>query len=236
MDVYLASPNNQVQAAAAIDMPVLFSFACYSPWIDSYQQSFGKLLIDSGAYSEFTSGKKVCIDSYADWSCRWKEHAEAIAGVDDIAGDWRKSMRNYNAVPYTFPTIHDSDPPELLKDLVDMCTERKTWLGLGLTLPRQGKENFVRWVCDNVPKQIHIHGWACRAYTKVRRLDSVDSTNWWRDAFALRVKNELSHLTYAECLEIIVKRYKRWDRVIDNKKSFSTCEPDLFDGIEAVGG
>lgn len=232
MDVYLASPNNQVQAAAAIDMPVLFSFACYSPWLDGYQQSFGKLLIDSGAYSEFTSAKKVCVEAYADWACRWKQHAEAIAGVDDIAGDWRKSLRNYNAIAYTFPTIHDSDPPELLKDLVDMCIERKTWLGLGLTLPRQGKENFVRWVCDNVPEKIHIHGWACRAYTSVRRLDSVDSTNWWRDAFALKVKHELSHLTYAECLEIIVKRYKRWDRIVEDRKSSTNCEPSLFDGLE----
>lgn len=231
MDVYLASPNNQLQAATAVDMPVLFSFACYKPWLDKYQQSFAKILVDSGAYSEFNSGKKVCVEAYRDWSKRWLGHAEAIAGVDDIAGDYRQSLRNYAAIPYSFPTIHDSDPRELLKDLVDMCIERKTWLGLGLTPPREGKEDFVRWVCDNVPNQIHIHGWACRAYTRVRRLNSVDSTNWWRDAFTLRTKNELSHLTYAECLEIVVKRYKRWSRIIREKVE-TKQEPCLFDGVE----
>ncbi len=58
-----------------------------------------------------------------------------------------------------------------------------------------------------------------RAYTHCRRLDSVDSTNWWRDAMALRTMADLSHLTYGECLDIIVKRYQRWKRVIRDAES-----------------
>ena len=211
MNVYLASPNTQQQAEHAADMAVLFSFACYSPWLDKYQHSFRRLLIDSGAYSAFTTGKPVDIVAYGEWAARWVGHADAIAGLDDIAGDWRKSLANYEAMPLGFPTIHDTDPPELLKELVPLARERGNWLGIGLAPPREGKERFVRWVCDNVPEDIHIHGWALRRYTHVRRLDSVDSTNWWRDA--MQIRRDLPWLTYGEALELVIKRYKRETRV-----------------------
>jgi hypothetical protein len=83
---------------------------------------------------------------------------------------------------------------------------------LGLLPPRTGKEKWVRTVCDRIPDDLHVHGWALREYTHVRRLDSVDSTNWWRDAMAYR--KDYPWLTYGECLEIVVKRYQRWTRVI----------------------
>jgi hypothetical protein len=211
--VYLASPNTQQQAEHASDMPVLLSFACWAPWLDSYQHSFSRLLIDSGAYSEMTTGKKVDGAAYKDWCQRWEPHADAAAGLDDISGDWRRSLSNYEKFG-GFPTIHDTDPPELLKDLIPIARERGKWLGIGLKPPREGKEDFVRAVCDQIPDDIHVHGWALRRYTNVRRLDSVDSTNWWRDALDLRMLKDLQHLTYGECLEIIVKRYQRWERKI----------------------
>lgn len=212
MTVYLSSPCTQQQAEHVSEMPVLLSFATYRPWLDRYQPSFSRILIDSGAYSELNSGKKIDLAQYADWCAKWVPHADAIAGLDDISGDWRRSMSNYEQFPLGFPTIHDTDPPELLKDLVAIALERNGWLGLGLKPPRGNKEEFVRWVCDNVPPSIHLHGWALRAYSHVRRIDSFDSTNWFRDAMDLRVKPLTRHLTYGECLEIIVKRYKRESR------------------------
>jgi hypothetical protein len=210
--VYLASPSNQLQAEAVKDMPVLLSFALFTPFLDKYHHAFKKILIDSGAYSVLNTGKRVDLTEYAEWSLRWDGYADAVAGLDDISGDWRQSLRNYEAMPNGFPTIHDSDPPELLRDLVALAQERGSWIGIGLVPPREGKESFVRRVCDNIPEGIHIHGWALRAYTKVRRLDSVDSTNWWRDAF--KVRRDFPWLTFGESLEIIVKRYQRENRII----------------------
>jgi hypothetical protein len=219
MTVYLASPGNQQQAEHVKDMPVLLSFGLYDPFLDKFQHTFKRLLIDSGAYSVLNSGNTIDIAAYADWSLRWDGHADAVAGLDDIAGDWRQSLRNYEAMPNGFPTIHDSDPPELLKDLIPLARERGNWIGIGLVPPREGKERFVRWACDNIPDDMHIHGWALRAYTKVRRIDSVDSTNWWRDAF--KVRRDFPWLTYGESLEIIVKRYQRESRMIvdDSQKT-----------------
>lgn len=225
MKVYLASPNNQVQAHAASEMPVLLSFAIYSNWLDQYAPTFERILIDSGAYSEFNTGKKIDIDAYADWAPRWINHADAIAGLDDISGNWRQSMKNYERFPIGFPTFHESDPSELLDDLIAIAKERKQWLGIGLIPPRGGKEDWMRSTLERIPEEIHVHGWACRAYTHIRRINSVDSTNWWRDAFQLKINNETKHLTYAECLEIVIKRYKRWNRVVIEKKEE---EPMLF--------
>lgn len=224
MIVYLASPNTQQQAEHVCDMPVLLSFACYSDWLDRYQASFRRILIDSGAYSEMNSGKAVDGVAYREWSQRWSEHADAIAGIDDIRGDWRRSLENYEQFG-GFPTIHDTDPHELLDDLVAISRERGKWLGIGLLPPREGKERFVRDVCDRVPDDIHVHGWALRRYTHVRRLDSVDSTNWWRDAMKLRTLPDTCHLTYGECLDVVVKRYQRWTRTIAES---SEVQPSLF--------
>jgi len=210
--IYLASPNTQQQAEHVSDMPVLLSFACYSPWLDRYQASFSRLLIDSGAYSEMNSGKTINASEYAAWCERWLGHADAIAGLDDIRGDWKKSLANYEAFDGGFPTIHDTDPPELLDDLIAICVQRKQWLGVGLMPPRHGKESWIRDTLDRVPDSIHIHGWALRAYSHIRRLDSIDSTNWWRDGMDIAAK--LPWLTYGECLEIVVKRYKRETRKI----------------------
>ena len=228
MIVYLASPESRLQLETVKGMPVLLSFALVgknskSKIIDEYQPTFSRLLIDSGAFSEMNTRVKIDLKEYAQWSKRWQGAADAIAGLDDISGDWRRSLKNYECFSDGFPTIHDSDPPKLLPDLVQLCQLRKQWLGIGLKLPRHNKERFVRWVCDNIPETIHVHGWALRAYTHIRRLDSVDSTNWWRDA--MRLRRDLPWLTYGECLELIVKRYQRWKRVIRDKTSL----PTLFD-------
>jgi hypothetical protein len=194
-------------------MPVLLSYATHAPWLEKgYQQSFSRLLIDSGAFSEFNSGRVVDLGQYRDWAGRWLGTADAVAGLDDIRGDWRRSLKNYEAFPEGFPTFHETDPSELLDDLVAMAGERTNWLGLGLLPPREGKEKWVRSACDRVPDGVHVHGWALRRYTHVRRLDSVDSTNWFRDAMKIRTTAGFEHLTYGECLEIVVKRYQRWTR------------------------
>lgn len=226
MTVYLSSPGSQMHADYLRDMPALVSFAVYAPWVDSYVASFGRVLVDSGAYSELNGGTRIDGAAYRDWHARWADFGvDAIAGLDDIRGDWRKSLRNYERYG-GFPTVHDTDPPELLADLLPIAAARGNWLGIGLLPPRSGKERFVRWVCDNVPDALHVHGWALREYTHVARLDSTDSTNWFRDAW--QYKNALPFLTPAECVELVVKRYQRWRRVVRDPQQ----SPDLYAGCE----
>ncbi len=137
-------------------------------------------------------------------------------------------MANYERFLLGFPTFHETDPPELLDDLIPMARERGKWIGLGLLPPREGKERWMRDACERIPDDLHVHGWACREYGFIRRLDSIDSTNWWRDAMKLRTLPDLAHLTYGETLAIVVKRYQRWQR-----QTRERCDPrPLFDGMD----
>jgi hypothetical protein len=224
LTVYLSSPGSQMHAAYLEGWPVLLSFATYYPWVDDYLPSFGKLLIDSGAFSELNSGTKIDGAAYKDWYQKFLPHAEAVAGLDDIRGDWKKSLRNYERYG-GFPTFHETDPPELLDDLVPLARERGGWLGLGLLPPRDGKEAWVRAACKRVPPDLHVHGWACRAYLGVRRIDSADSTNWFRDAWMY--KQEMPFLTPAQALQIVLWRYRQKPRVIRDVSE----TPDLFTSV-----
>lgn len=232
MEVYLASPNNQLQAHAVHNMPVLLSYALCSDWIMDYQSSFKRILIDSGAFSEFSSGTKIEISKYMEWAQAWKSHADAIAGLDDISGDWRRSLSNYEKFSDGFPTFHESDPMEFLNDCISIAKERNQWLGIGLIPPRGGKEKLVRSILEKIPEGIHVHGWALRTYTHCRRIDSVDSTNWWRSAFHLKNDPKTKHLTYAECLEVVVKRYQRWQRIIEDRKTENTQQKLFFIDVD----
>jgi hypothetical protein len=213
MRFYLGTPGNQAQAQVVIDaeMPVLVSFGAASPWI--YRNCIfaftNGLLIDSGAYSELTGAAKVDLGAYRDHVQQYGDIADACAGLDDISGDWRRSMENYTAIEETFPTFHDSDPPELLSELIAMATERCGWLGLGLLPPRTGKRRWLKETLNMIPDHIHVHGWALGAYRQLPGIDSVDSTNWFRDALDLQAMPLLRHLTTVEALRIVVERYRR---------------------------
>lgn len=234
MTVYLASPQTQQQAEHAAGMPVLLSFALVrkNEWIHrGYQQSFARVLVDSGAYSELNGNARVDLGEYREWSDRWVGHADAIAGLDDISGDWRRSLANYEAIPLGFPTYHETDPPGLLDDLIPMARERSGWIGLGMlpaTRARRGGEGWLRDALGRIPGDLHVHLWAGRGYLHHRRVDSADSNNWWMDAMKLRTDPGLAHLTYGECLEIVIKRYQRETRTIRDE-----AELPLFAGPTA---
>ena len=226
MQIYLASPNTQQQAEHVSAMNVLLSFASYSKWLDQYHPSFRRVLIDSWAYSEMNSGKKIDLIAYRDWSQKWVGYAEAVAGLDDISGDYKKGMKNFEAIEWTFPTWHDTDPLEIVPELVEMARERKTWLGIGLMPPRHRKERVIRAALEQIPEDIHVHGWALRTYSYIRRFDSLDSTNWWRDGMAVR--QQLPWLHYGEALELVVKRYQREATINRTKEVLQTEQQRLF--------
>jgi hypothetical protein len=169
------------------------------------------VLVDSGAFSAHTVGQVINVSEFAAFAETWRVRADAIACLDSIAGDWRVGWANMEAMPkgLGFPTFHDSDPDELLPDLCAAAHERGGWLGIGL-LPetRHVRADWLRQTLERIPSGLHVHGWALRRYWNThRRLDSVDSTNWHRDA--QKVIDAFSWLTPAESVAIVVKRYQR---------------------------
>lgn len=219
MIFFFSTPTSQYHYHVISGMPVLISYAHYNEWIDHWIKSFSHLLIDSGAYSELNSGIKINIDEYKSWSERWQDTATAIAGLDDISGDWKKSWSNFEKIPWGFPTWHDTDPKEYLKDVIALAQQRKQWIAIGLKPPRQGKEEIVKWFLDEVSKvsmDIHIHGWACQIYEHLGRFNSFDSINWYRPY--IDILKQFPWLTPGEALEIQIKKYKRkYGKHIDPK-------------------
>lgn len=235
MTFYLSSPDNRLQWEAVRGMPVLLSYALAGKKeigsLNRYQAVASRVLIDSGAFSELNTGRAIDLAAYADWSEWWRGRADAVAALDDISGDWRRGLRNVERMPpgLGFPTWHDTDPPELLADLLPVAAARGGWIGLGLKPPRHGKEKVVRWACDQIPPGLHVHGWAMGAYTHVRRLDSADSTNWLLDLQKYQINPLTEHLTDGEMLEIIVKRYQRWTRRVSDPQAYAGS---LLAGLE----
>lgn len=209
-DVYLASPRSQQQCEHATGHNVLLSFATWAGWIERYAQGFNRIILDSGAFSTLNSGKRIDVEEYARWASSWGDSIEAYAGLDDIRGDWEQSLKNYQHGG--FPTFHDSDPPKLLDDLLELAEKRGGWIGIGLVPPREGKRDFIVQTLKRIPPRFHVHGWALRRYADLRRFDSIDSTNWWRSAMELRSRFGLSWLNYGECLDLQIKRIVRENR------------------------
>lgn len=223
LTTYLSSPQNQGQAHAARGMPVLLSFGCVSSWVDRYTPSFDRILVDSGAFSEINSGKKIDLDAYCEFSRNMllRPNVDAAACLDDISGDWQRGLRNWEAAPWTFPCYHDTDPEEALEEILVRLSDltRPQWIGLGMKPPRRGAawlERTVRAIEDRAPR-IHIHGFAMRRHLDILlsykgRSVSVDSTNWLLDVRKVLDCPLTRHLTPMEALDIIVKRYAREGR------------------------
>lgn len=223
MTVYIGTPCNQLQAAIVADMPVLVSFAaaCNFLMTGGYAHTFRPLLLDSGAFSELNSGKRVDLAAYVDWVKQFP-HAIAWAGLDDISGDWQRSLKNYEAGG--FPTMHDTDPAFVLDELIPLARERGGWIGVGLKPPRSGREDWLRRTLDRIPDDLHVHGWALGRYAHLSRIDSIDSTHAWIEW--QKIRNALGPwLTPAEAMDLAVKKVRRWEQSLVKE-----CEgqPSMF--------
>jgi len=180
--------------------------------MEGYIPGYDRILIDSGAFSTLNSGRVIDVVEYSEWVKQFEPMIDAWAGLDSIEGDWRQSLKNYEHGG--FPTIHDTDPFELLDDLIPIAEENGNWLGIGLKPPRPGKAEFLRKVLDNIPDHLNIHGWALTAYRYLTRINSFDSTSWFRQIMELRPL--LPFLTPGECLEIAIKKNARFTRILGN--------------------
>jgi hypothetical protein len=232
--IYLSSPTSQMQAHLLAGRRVLLSYAMRQPVIvRDYVPTFRALLLDSGAYSEFTTGVKVDLTAYIEWAAPLLPQSDAVAGLDDLSGDWRRSLVNYATFPESFPTYHLTDPPELLDDLVQLASERNRWLGVGMC-GRQThidplKERWLRSTLDRIrerePRRLHVHGWALTRYAHCPGLNSVDSSRWVYLAQSIKTHHNTCHLSMAECVSIAIKQILRAPR---STKEPPVDEPSLF--------
>jgi hypothetical protein len=141
---YLSTPGSMAQAQAAQGAAVLISYAYVSPWLMEFTRSFRRVLWDSGAYTAYTKGKVIDLDAYAE-TARAIPWSDGAASLDDIAGDWKKGLANWDRYPWMFPVYHDSDPPEAL-DAILVRTRRLSPASSTSGTPASSYRGLARFV------------------------------------------------------------------------------------------
>jgi len=222
MRLYFASPNKHIYAAAVVGQYVLETFADIRPFSDSYRRAFTGLMLDSGAFTEINSGKKVDLHAYGAFAAEHAADYDVVVNLDDIAGDVDKSASNERVLRDEYgldpmPVYHQGEP---LSVLAEYCA-RADYVGLGFQRPLLSSDDRRAWLDEcfaAVPTGHRLHGFAMTGYMGSHPFYSVDSTTWIRTYMDIAYGahgqiGTLAHfLTPGEILEIVVKRWERMPR------------------------
>ena len=222
MRIYLASPTTQLQAEmmAGCDVLESFAIAARARWAVRYRPTWTSAMLDSGAYSEMTTGKPVDLGAYIEFAAEHAAGYDEIVNLDQISGDVGERvdrsaanlMRMRDAGLDPMPVYHQGEPWSVLADLAS-CGK----VGLGFQRPIQGADAFLGGAFDRLPSTCRVHGFAMAnaRYTGRYPFASVDSATWMHEVNALlSVKGQgadaIEYLTPGEILrDIVIRKYRR---------------------------
>lgn len=170
---------------------MLLSYAYFAQWdLPTFREHHGlgaDLLIDSGAFTAATQGKKVSIQEYTDWL---RERGEFIAHAAslDVIGDWRGTARNYDwqrsRLGDSFPIIPTWHLGSPLEELHRLCADHD-YMAIGGCVPYAKRPQMLMRHLVQAHKIARehgtkLHGLGITGRTAMFRLpwESVDSSSW----------------------------------------------------------
>lgn len=221
MRIYLASPGNQLHAEMMAGCHVLESFALHAQraWMVRYRPTFTSMMLDSGAYSEMTTGKPVDLGAYVAFAHEHRAGYDEIVNLDVISGDVAArvaaSKRNLQTLRDAgldpLPVFHQGEPWSVLAELAS-CGR----VGLGFQRPIRNAEAWLDDCFGRLAAGVRVHGFAMANEKFTRRYPfySVDSATWffeWRALMAISGQGSdvMRYLTAGEVLSLVVKKYER---------------------------
>lgn len=221
MIVYLATPATQLHAEMMAGCDVLESFAlkATSAWMVRYRPTFRRIMLDSGAFSEMTSGKAVSLEAYCDYAVEHAKAYDEIVNLDVISGDVgarvdaskRNLRRMRDAGLDPLPVFHQGEPWSVLTELAE-CGR----IGLGFQRPIKCAEEYLDGCFSRLPASVKVHGFAMAGekYTGRYPFHSVDSATWWHELKALmaiqgQASDVLQYMTSGELLRMVILKYQR---------------------------
>lgn len=167
----------------------LLSFAYFQGWsVEKFAgYAWTDLLIDSGAFTAATKGKKVDIEEYNDFLIARADSINHAASLD-VIGDWRETAKNYEKQKARLgdrvdllPTWHLGSP---IEELHRLCEERD-YMAIGGCVPYAKRPEMLmrhliqahRVAAEHGTK---LHGLGITGKTAMLRLPwhSVDSSSW----------------------------------------------------------
>lgn len=191
---------------------VLESFADVRPLTDRYRGTWEGAILDSGAFTEMTTGKAIDLGAYTEFAQAHGQFYDAVINLDDIKGDVDKSLANLvhlqDAGVDAMPVFHQGEPSSLLEEMA----RDFDYLGVGFQRPIKEAEHFLDgvWSCIGDAK---VHGFAMTSYMADYPFYSVDSTNWlWEVRGLLAINsqgNPIRYLTPSELVAVVLKKYQR---------------------------
>ena len=150
------------------------------------------LIIDSGAYSAWTSGGSVTLREYADWLDVLGDRPKFAINLD-VIGDSEASYKQWKQLRKLghdlVPVIHFGDRPPILERYLDEGATRVAFSGAAV--PRivdkveKWQAYMFRWMRDNNHMHIPVHGLGVHMRSRLGRLPwaTTDSSTFsmaWR--------------------------------------------------------
>lgn len=177
-----------------------------------------ELMLDSGAFSELTTGKKIHLNDYAKFIRDHGHNYSVRANLDDLNDDGPKSWANMKELEaqgcQVFPVYHFADKIEYLVKILD---EGYEFMALG-GLVGASAQKLIPWLDhvwgkylikeDGTPR-LRVHGFGLTAFDLMFRYPwaAVDSSSWMNTG------------NFGSCLFIVNGRFIKID--------FSTESPTI---------
>lgn len=221
MIVYLASPSNQMQADSLAGCYVLESFGLYAEaqWMTRFRPTFAGIMLDSGAYSVMSKGKKIDVQEYISYCKQHGAVYDKIVNLDVISGGVTERVDGGKANLQlmrdagidALPVFHQGEPWSVLEELASSGK-----VGLGFQRPIRCADEFLDECFSIIPSSTKVHGFAMTNadYTGRYPFDSVDSATIWYEYQALlslsgQGSDVMQYQTPRELVEIILRKYHR---------------------------
>jgi hypothetical protein len=192
---------------------VLESFADVQPLMDRYRPTFKSMCLDSGAYTEMTTGEPIDLGAFIDFCQAHGKAYDFIAALDSITGGVEVNIKNWDAMRTrgveAMPTFHQGEPFSILEDYGHDVKR----IGLGFQRPIKNAREWLDECFALIPDTVLVHGWAMTSFTDYP-FHSVDSRTWFHELRGLMAvegqgADAMRCLTQPEMLDIIIKKYLR---------------------------
>jgi len=169
--------------------PALLSSYIYYKGFKNQQDElhYRDWMLDSGAYSAFTCGRKIDLQEYIDFCKKVSNEDPELVEIIalDVIGDWKSSLENYEEMRRqgieAIPTYHLGEPAHVLETLCE--TYPKVAISGYTTLKgERSKKGYtdavfgIAW--KNGPKKLHALGLGTEDIIKAYPWHSVDASSW----------------------------------------------------------
>lgn len=172
--------------------------------LKSVPRDWFRLIVDSGAFSAWNSGKPIKLDDY----CRFLDSLENLRPFHavqlDVVGDGEATARNYEIMKErgydVMPVFTRGDTATRLDDYYATTD----YIMVGGIVAKEKNQNYVKWFCEqNKGRKAHWLGFVNIPFIKVYKPESVDSSAWFSGSVygtmsLYRGKGELVQLARAD--------------------------------------